>query len=143
MSNKGQVKVDYRDNLIGASFAFAGMNFMVDPADLPIEGGQCVDICNCDIDYVANVSRRNGFEKYIDGNITSSWANSEFIYVVKDGLIGRIVDNNIVYFTNSPSMLPLVEFKQVNNIVVYSDGVTIGIIDGDTLFVFSKTVEFG
>ena len=128
--------------LQGAKFVFAGMNFMVDPADLTLESGQCVDICNCDVDHNANVSRRDGFTKYLGSNVTSAWANTTTIYCVVGGAICRVIDDIITPFSNSPIMLDKVEFKQVNNVVVYSDGVTIGLIEGNTLFVFSNTVNF-
>jgi len=142
MSVKGEILRDNNGNLSGARFAFAGMNFMVDPADIDLASGQCVDICNGDVDYAANVSRRSGSVLHLGGNITSAWANSDAIYCVENGKLCRVIDDAITPFANSPTMLDLVEFKQVNNVVVYSDGVTIGLIDAGELFVFSDTVRF-
>ena len=137
MASTGKVITGYRDELKGAIFAFAGMNFMVDPADLPIEGGQCVDIKNCDVDSFANVSRRKGYTRYIAGNITTSWANTSKIFCVKANRICRVINNVVTEYSNSPTVLSAVEFKQVNDIVVFSDGLVIGCIVGDTLSVFS------
>ena len=144
MSNKGKIKLDYRDNLQGASFAFNGMNFMVDPADLPIEDGQCVDICNCDIDSFANVSRRDGYTRITSGDIGSAWANQNGIYCAYNNQVCKIEGVNIIPFTNSPTVRTPLEFKQVNDVVIYSDGLVMGMIDSsNNLFVFSKEVEFG
>ena len=142
MSTKGTIKIGATGKLEGATFAFAGMNFMVDPADLPIEGGQCVDICNCDVDYQANVSRRDGYQRLVAGNITTSWANATTMYCV---YLGKICTTDGTYttpFVGCPDMLPHVEFKQVNDIVVFSDGVTIGLIEQGSLFVFANTAPF-
>lgn len=133
--DKGKILRDIQSNkLRGARFAFAGMNFMIDPADLPIEEGQCVDICNCDIDYKNNVSRRPGFQRIFIGNVQNAWANSDYVYCT----IGNTLSYLIITGTTSqayaipgvPALYGIVEFKQVNNVVVFSDGLTMGILQG-------------
>lgn len=139
---EGKILKDSKGRLQGARFVFGGMNFMTDPADLTVESGQCVDLCNVDVDDKANVSRRSGFVRTASGNITSAWANSNKIYCVMNNLICTVSGSIITPMVNSPIMLDKVEFKQVNNVVAYSDGVTIGIIENDTIFVFSDAIKF-
>ena len=87
MADTGKISRDWKYELTGATFAFAGMNFMVDPADLPIDSGQCVDICNCDIDYKNNASRRKGFYRVASGNFANVWSNGTYMYCTKDNAL--------------------------------------------------------
>jgi hypothetical protein len=138
----GKVNTDSRGNLTGASFAFAGMNFMVDPADLPIESGMCVDICNCDIDSFQNVSRRNGSTLVVAGNITSAWANELYSYCVRGNRLCSFDGIAVTQISNSPVVASVVEFKQVNDVVAFSDGTTVGVLNGDAVTVFAAPQEF-
>lgn len=144
MPDVGKVNLDYKNNLTGAAFAFAGMNFMIDPADLPIESGQCVDICNCDIDYKNNVSRRNGFTSVYSGNVANGWANDNHIFCTLGGTLCYAtvgISNALSLFPiiGVPTLQGIVEFKQVNDVVFFSDGITAGLIDGVSATVFETS----
>jgi len=138
MNSLGEIKNDGHGNLRGARFAFAGMNYMVDPADMTVESGQCVDICNCDIDSFNNISRRDGYQLVASGTITSAWANSNNIYCVQSSRLYTQINGTLIPISNSPIVLAQVEFKQVNNIVVFSDGLVIGCLDGVTCYTFTQ-----
>jgi hypothetical protein len=128
----GKIITDYRDNLKGAKFAFAGMNFMIDPADLPIESGQCVDICNCDIDNQSNVSRRTGSTLVTAGSISNAWSNNEMTYCTVANRLSSInmSTGQITTIGGVQALQNTVEFKQVNDVVVFSDSVIIGVLEG-------------
>lgn len=132
---KGKINVNRYGELEGAQYAFAGMNFFIDPADLDIESGQCHDICNCDIDYMFNVSRRKGYTQLLTFEISNLWSNGVQTFA-------RDHNGNLVAVDfDVPELVTLLvaaapiavttnlEFKQVNNIVVFSDGVIMGSID--------------
>ena len=57
-------------------FSFAGMNTLADPASFDPKKGQCVDICNCDLDDEHNAIRRDGFNLVVAGDITSCWTST-------------------------------------------------------------------
>ena len=140
----GEILVTKKGELYGARFAFAGMNFMVDPADLPVEEGQCVDICNCDVDYKNNVSRRNGYTRVTSGTyLKNGWSNDTYTYVVANGVICSVefpVDNiaSISAIPGIPVTTGNVEFKQVNDVVTFSDGVIAGILEGRVATLFTN-----
>ena len=138
-ASKGKILLDYKENLQGARYAFAGMNFMADPADLPIEEGQCPDIVNCDVDIAYNVSRRQGFAQVINTPVHSCWSNNEYTYCVHNDKISIFNGSNIVPISTSPTIVgEVVEFKQCNNVIVYSDNTNIGIIDNNVCYPIDK-----
>jgi len=132
MADKGSVTLDYRGNLLGAQFAFAGMSFLIDPADIDISTGLCADIVNCSIDYSYNVDRRSGSVRVASGNVTTAWANDTYIYCIKDNRLNTFNGTTFTQISNIV-LANHVEFKQVNNIVVFSDNSVIGYIDGTTV----------
>lgn len=146
---KGEIiKNKYNGSLEGARFTFAGMNFMVDPADLSIEDGQMVDICNCDVDIKNNVSRRDGYTNILQGaNVHSVWSNNTYIYLVYNGILcsAAVQMNltppqvNLTSIVGVPNMNNPTEFKQVNDVVVFSDGTTMGVLEGLTATIISKS----
>jgi len=141
-SDKGSITLDYRGNLIGAQYAFAGMSFLIDPADIPIESGLCADICNCDIDYSYNVDRRNGSSLIVSGNITSAWSNNDYAYCVKDTFLSTFNGTTITQIDTTPLGAD-VEFKQVNDVVVFSDNTLIGVIsNGTTVTYINKASDW-
>lgn len=146
ISEKGDIIEDRFGNLKGARFSFAGMNFMVDPADLPIEQGQCADICNCDVDNKDNVSRRDGFTQILSDNIDNAWSDGTETYCTINGRLTQLVYDNGTFAKLTISGVPIlhnkVEFKKVNNIVVFSDGLSIGTLDNGQVQLFDKSYFF-
>jgi hypothetical protein len=144
VSDKGEIlKQPYSGKLRGARFAFAGMNFMVDPADLPVTEGQCVDILNCDVDYKNNISRRPGYTQVLAGDFTNAWSNNDYTYCVTSGTLCYVVFSPqpaVFAITGVPELHGNVEFKQVNDVVAFSDGITMGILDGLGATIINKPV---
>jgi hypothetical protein len=98
---KGDITKDRFGELQGARFNFAGMNFLTDQADITLESGQCVDLCNVDVDYAYNVSRRPGCTQVIPDHVTSLWEGDDNTYCVSDGLLTRFTWNTLVSLRTS------------------------------------------
>jgi len=143
MADKGKILLDYTGKLLGAKLAFNGMSALNDAANIPIDGPLCYDILNCDIDNRGNISRRDGLTLITNAVITSVWSNGTYVYCVSGGKICTY--NNATTITplvNSPTVNVVTEFKQVNNVVVYSDGTNVGIIEGTTLTAITTSTTF-
>jgi hypothetical protein len=144
MADKGAVKTTKAGVLYGATLAFAGMNFMADPASLTIESGMCTDIKDCDVDNYNNVSRRNGFKKIAYGDIANAWSNGDNVFCTLNGYVSYMdfVDATtveIITFNDTPVLLGNVVFKQVNDIVYFTDGHVAGIIDALNMTIFADS----
>lgn len=139
MAGKPGVKFDRSGRLDSARFSFGGMNFLVDPADIDIESGVCTDIKNCDVDYKQNAQRRKGYTRKLAVNATCSWANGTYAYNVVGGELYSFNGTTNTKLTSSPTGLGKCEFKQVNNIVVFSDGTQIGTINGTTCTMITRS----
>ena len=113
-------------------FTFAGMNNIADPANFDMEKGQCVDICNCDLDDKHSMSRRSGFRLVTPGHVTSCWTSplSGVTYCVHGTHLCTFNGTTVSVLTSEFTVLSDCNFEQVNNVVVFSDGQKIGIIDG-------------
>lgn len=142
MAGKSGVHIDKFRGLQSAKFAFGGMNFLIDPADIDLADGVCTDICNCDVDYKQNASRRSGYTQVASGNITASWSNGKKAYVILDGAICLFDRISIIPLASSPVMANTADFVEVNNVVVCSDNNSIVCIDGTTCYSLSGTTEW-
>jgi len=102
---------------------------------------QCVDMVNVDVDTDYNAVRREGSTLFTAGNVTSAWSNGTTTYVVIGGIIHTLQGNQFVPMGNSPSMQTQVEFCQMNNAVMFSDNVTIGVIEDGVPYVLNNPGE--
>jgi len=142
---KGQIVTDRVGALQAAQYSFAGMNFLTDPADITIESGQCVNLQNCDVDYAYNASRRNGSTQVYNQPVHALWEGDSATYCVVDSILSRFDwDNNEPIYILDEDLAPItvedtIEFKQVNDIVFYTDGTKCGVIlSDDTASVLTK-----
>lgn len=111
-------------------FSFAGMNTLADPASFDPKKGQCVDICNCDLDDEHNAIRRDGYNLVVAGDITSCWTSKDNVtYCISGGHICTFNGLVVTTMTTAFTVLAACEFEQVNDVVVFSDNEKIGIID--------------
>ena len=132
-------------------FLLGGMDNVSDPVSVgtPDDSARtqskaytrCVDIVNCDVDDDLNLTRREGFTLAVAGNITSSWSNGVEAFCVINRQIYRYVDDLLVLLGNSPDLNSPVEFCQVNDIVVFSDNLTIGYIKDSIPYILSSPAE--
>ena len=130
-------------------FAFGGLDNISDPASVGVPDAsmwvqdqaytQCVDLKDVDVDNDLNAARREGSTLVTSAGITSSWSNGALAYCVASGLLFTFNGTDLSLMDNSPSLLPVVEFCQVNDIVVFSDGTTIGCIDGGVITVINSS----
>ena len=130
------------------SFRFAGMNTLTLPTAIDVfngkskEYGQCVDIVNCDVDDEDNATRREGSTLIVPSVATSGWGNGDKGYCIVagrlnsfDGAVLTILDANLVVGADC-------EFAAVNDVVVFSDGTIIGIIDGATVVRIDRPADW-
>ena len=122
------------------AFKFAGMNNIADPTSIDAlnpksaQYGQCVDICNCDIDNAHNAISREGCTLAFTGNVSSCWTSSDgTTYCVYGGHLCTTNGITVTPLTLAFTVLSTCEFEQVNDIVVFSDNVKIGTIDAGTV----------
>ena len=124
-------------------FTFAGMNTLADPASFDPKKGQCVDICNCDLDDEHNAIRRDGFNLVVAGDVTSCWTSKDdMTYCVFDEHICTFNGLVVTALTTAFTVLAACEFEQVNDVVVFSDNEKIGIIDGATVTRIDKASDW-
>lgn len=129
-ANEPGFKKDSQGKIERATFNFAGMNNIIDPADIDISKGEVIDGLNVDFNTMNNVSVRDGYSQVTSGTFYhSGWNNITRTRAY-------FVSNSIIYEwdgVNPPiALLTLsnnnqVEFCQVNNAVAYSNGVDFGI----------------
>lgn len=131
MSTKPGPIVNSRGELEGVRFAFGGMNLFIDPVDLEVESGMAVDLMNLNVDYAQNTFRRDGYRRVLDLPVSSAWSIEEHAYFVSNGKLFRYNGDatHELSGNRSISLRGRTEFKQVNEIVMFSDGYTIGYID--------------
>jgi hypothetical protein len=124
-------------------FSFAGMNTLADPASFDPKKGQCVDICNCDLDDEHNAIRRDGFNLVVAGDVTSCWTSKDDVtYCVFGGHLCTFNGLIVTTLTTAFTVLAACEFEQVNDVVVFSDNEKIGIIDGATVTRIDKASDW-
>lgn len=124
-------------------FSFAGMNTLADPASFDPKKGQCVDICNCDLDDEHNAIRRDGFNLVVAGDITSCWTSKDDVtYCVSGGHLCTFNGLIVTALTTAFTVLAACEFEQVNDVVAFSDNEKIGIIDGGTVTRIDKASDW-
>ena len=134
-------------------FTFGGMDNVSDPVSVgaPDDSAystrskhtykQCVDLVNCDVDNDLNALRREGSALVAAGNVTSSWSNGVDTFCVMERQIYRMVDDALYLMGNSPNLNSPVEFCQVNDIVLFSDNLTIGYIKDTVPYILSAPAE--
>lgn len=130
MSFKAKIHRDYKEQLTGASYMFAGLNTIIDPYNLPIDKGWLPVANNVDIDNSNSVSRRNGYtQKIASTNCHSGWSNNDIALFVKDGTLVSFngATTNLVDIVNGNLHM---WYTQVNDVIVYSNGIDWGIIGG-------------
>jgi len=117
---------------------FAGENTIADAASLSMRNGECVRAVNCDIDDSGNAVRRDGFTLVTGGETTSLWGN----YCVQNSKICYFDGATVSPMSDEIIVLAEVHFEQVNNIVVFSDGLVYGKIDNGTITVLDNTTDW-
>jgi hypothetical protein len=130
-------------------FHFAGMNTLADPASIDCfngkskQYGQCIDICNCDLDDENNAIRRDGFNLVVAGDISSCWTSKDNVtYCVSGGHLCTFNGVTVTTLTTVFTVSSVCEFEQVNDVVVFSDNEKIGIIDGATVTRIDKASDW-
>ena len=128
---------------------FAGMNTLSDPASIDAlnpkskQYGQCIDICNCDLDDENNAISRDGFTLIAAGNITSAWTSTTGItYCISNGKICTFDGSAVTVLEPDLPVDPVCEFAQVNDIVVFSDNTQIGLIEGNDVSLVSHPSDW-
>lgn len=127
----------------------AGMNTVADPASInnlnpkSAQYGQCVDICDCDLDDEHNPSRRDGFLLVAGVAVSSAWTSKAGVtYCVSGGYLCTFDGAEVTPLTTDFTVLAECEFEQVNDVVVFSDNEKIGIISGSTVTRIDKPSDW-
>lgn len=135
------------------SFLFGGMNNADDPASIGRPDTtarvrdraytQCADIVNCDIDDNLVATRREGGTLLISAQITSAWSGDAGALLItgEHNHLHTYVGGMLTVLGNSPALQPDVEFCQVNDIVVFSDGITMGYIESNIPYIITAPSE--
>lgn len=134
---------------IASVFTFGGMDNVSDPADVgqPDPSSRiktytaCTDIVNCDVGTQGDLTRREGGTVVTAANVTSAWGNGTNTYCVVNGLLYYLSGGLLTAVVNSPTLLDVVEFEQVNDIVAFSDNNTIGYLDGTVVYIVNAPAE--
>lgn len=128
MAVKGGINTDYRGKLLGASYMFAGLNNIIDPYNLPLDKGWLPKANNVDIDNTNSISRRSGYVSRLTTTAAhSGWSNGKIAYYV-DGAYLKSFDGASVKTIDIITPNLKMYFKQVNNVIAYSNGIESGII---------------
>ena len=128
---------------VTSSFIFGGMDETGDSVDVGVAGESdhvqertytgCVEVINCDIDTDLNALSRDGYTKLVLTNgdvvVNSAWSNvNQTFCVLDDGFLYKLEGNTLTQIS-SVYLNFVVEFVQVNDVVVFTDYNVIGIID--------------
>lgn len=106
---------------------FKGLNNTVAPERLA--PGELVRAVNIDIDDTGHVRRRRGATRLSPGAFHSLFeAEDTTLYVVKDGVLGRLLPNNAVVSLNTVVGERRVAYVQVGQHIYFSSGATSGVI---------------
>lgn len=125
-----------------ATIKFKGINNTADPVSL--KPGECIDITDAYFDNAKALTRRDGYTSIASGNYANGWSNGTFTYCTVGTALCYLVFNDSlgivvpVAVYGVGAILGALEFKQVNNVVAFSDGNIAGILDGYTAFLFDK-----
>lgn len=125
------IQKDWRGQLTGCQYAFSGINNVIDPSNLDLEAGEVVDAVNVDFDNTNSVNRRFGYSRVTIGDFHSAWENDT-------KTLAYMVSGSYIYEFDGTDALAIIavtpdlrmEFIQVNDVVVYSNGVDFGLIGG-------------
>ena len=135
MAAHGGIKRDWQDKLTGCSYMFSGLNNVVDPYNIPVDKGQVSKALNVDIDNTNSISRRYGYSSVIASTTAhSGWSNGAIALYVDGGYLKSFNGSSsttIDVVTQTARMW----YVQVNDVVLYSNGLEHGIIGGS----FSQT----
>jgi hypothetical protein len=143
-ANKSGIQRDWKNNLTGCQYIFDGINNIIDPTNLDLESGALVDAINVDLDNTNSANRRNGYVKTFAGTYHSGWSNDSksIAYMVSNGWIyefdGVTTPYPIIQVTSNNRM----EFVQVNDVVVYSNGSDFGVIGNSSQQIALYSEEF-
>lgn len=118
------------------AYNFIGINNVADPAQLKevydrgtrVTSLECQDIINADVTNKNGLRRRQGYTLHTGGNVTAAWGNSRCAYCVIGGTLHSFSSGGIEPLVH-PTSLGTTEFAAVNDVVVYSDATTLGVID--------------
>lgn len=121
---------DRFNKLVAVEYKFNTMNNVSDPADLDIDKGECALILNADVGTDGSVSRRDGYTLQYEGAYHSGWSSPtrDVAFYVKNGNITQFdgtTERTIVAVDPSVRCV----FEEVNNVVVYSNGLVYGLIE--------------
>lgn len=132
MAIKAGIQRDGRGNLIGSQYTFAGMNNIINPTNLTIESGRVVDGVNVDFDNTNSATVRSGYTLAYSGAFHSAYTNDTktAAYMVSDGWIYQFDGSSPPYAIIQVSNNDPMEFCQVNDVMVYSNGTDFGVIGG-------------
>jgi hypothetical protein len=132
MASKPGIQQDAQGKLIGCQYLFSGMNNILDPVDIAIETGKVVDGVNVDFDNGNSTNTRQGYTVAYSGSYHSGWSNDNetTAYMISGGWIYEFDGEGAPYAIVQLSNNNRCEFCQVNDVVVYSNGVDFGVIGG-------------
>ncbi len=117
------------------TFHFNGENTLTDAASIDCfngkskQYGQCVALVNVDIDDEGNASRRDGSTPVLPDVVTSGWSNGDKAYCVKTNRLHSFDGTALTIRDADLAVDAVCEFEEVNDVVVFSDDIIIGIIE--------------
>lgn len=128
MAIKGGISTDYRGTLQGATYMFAGLNNIIDPYNLPLDKGWLPKADNVDIDNTNSISRREGYVSRLTTTAShSGWSDGKLAYFIDDVYL-KSFDGSTTKVIDIVTPNLKMYFKQVNNVIAYSNGIESGII---------------
>lgn len=143
--NNAGIQRDWQNKLKGCQYIFNGINNIINPTNLDIDSGFVVDAINVDLDNTFSASRRKGYTLYDDSrSYHSAWGNDTktMAYMVCNSYLyefdGQGFPYPIIPLTSNARM----EFCQVNDVVVYSNGVDFGVLGGYNTQTTTYSPEF-
>lgn len=132
MSNIAEIIVSQNGTLSGATYAFAGINNVLDPYNLPIEKGQLVSASNLDIDNTNSISTRRGYSSIVaKSGIHSGWDNGNRSFYVDGEYLKEFVSSTDIRVIDIVTVGLRMYYTAVNDVILYSNGIEHGFIGGE------------
>lgn len=138
------INKDRYGKLLGVEYTFSTMNNVNNELRMPLEKGHCAELTNVHVNSDSSVITRRGYTKVSEAVAHSAFStsNSNKVYIV----VGNIIYNYTATGMSPIKVLSNSErcvFIEVNDVILYSNGTDIGVIeDGIAVELEPSTDEF-
>lgn len=136
----GQIHYDRAGTPYLVEFDFLTMVNKVDPARLNLERGECPAIINMLTTRTGNAFTRDGFTQVISGEVWGGWSNGTVAYYMRGSYLCSFDGTTETILTMITPTTDY-DFCEVNDVVVFSNGIDILFLEGDSVSYPDMPVE--